>query len=371
MKKKIHYLIFIILLLFIFFSLSSSHGLAFVSNRPIKIGLLLPLTGKTAEFGVVAQKAIILAKEELKRKGIKIELITEDHQCDNKTAVAAAQKLITLNKVKVVISATCSGTVVAAAPIFTQHKVFLFATVVTAKNISGISPYVYRVFASDLTQVEALAQYITKEKIRKAAVIQEKTEYTQSLIDGLVRKARSTKFDIEAFNPKEADYRTALLKLQNKNPEAIFINTQSPITAGLILKQLKELNLLSGRRILLNDLLLNSSDFIKNNALDLEGAVGATFMIPDTPKLKVFKNKWQRRFGENLTKPNVAAVVYDTVNVVTQLGNGFYSPTKIRNKLKGLKYQGVSGLVSFDANNDLIASTTLLEIKNGRAVIKK
>ena len=66
----------------------------------LKFGVMAPLTGDAAAYGLSVQKGIDLAKKNL---GLDVELIYEDSRCDAKEAVTAINKLISLDGVQAVI----------------------------------------------------------------------------------------------------------------------------------------------------------------------------------------------------------------------------------------------------------------------------
>src|SRR3989344_6415480 len=82
-------------------------------NGSYKIGVMLALTGDAATYGLPEQQAIKIAADEINSKGgingKKIEIIYEDGKCNPKDGNAAAQKLINVDKVKVIIGGSCSG----------------------------------------------------------------------------------------------------------------------------------------------------------------------------------------------------------------------------------------------------------------------
>src|SRR6185436_16198983 len=81
-------------------TLGAAHPLLFAqgSNETIKIGILIPLTGATSQFGATMSKAAQIAADEINAaggvNGRKIEVVTEDDQRNPEAAVRAARKLI-------------------------------------------------------------------------------------------------------------------------------------------------------------------------------------------------------------------------------------------------------------------------------------
>ena len=74
------------------------------TRGPIKVGVILPLTGEVGYIGQEIQKGIELAKDEA---GIAVNLIYEDEKCQGKEGVTAFQKLINVDKVDALLGPVC------------------------------------------------------------------------------------------------------------------------------------------------------------------------------------------------------------------------------------------------------------------------
>jgi branched-chain amino acid transport system substrate-binding protein len=69
---------------------------------PIKIGIIIPLTGDKAKFGEFQKNSFLMALNEINKAGIKgqkIELLIEDDTGKPDVARAAAEKLLTKDNV--------------------------------------------------------------------------------------------------------------------------------------------------------------------------------------------------------------------------------------------------------------------------------
>lgn len=93
----------------------------------LKIGVILPITGKTASIGEASNKLMEMAREDLEADypNSNIEIIVEDGAGDAKTSVAAAQKLVEVDKVSALYVMLTSPTL-ATLPI-AQKKGIIFA----------------------------------------------------------------------------------------------------------------------------------------------------------------------------------------------------------------------------------------------------
>ena len=76
---------------------------------PIRIGLILPLTGPSADFGNLFKESAVAAAEDLNNGGKlnrRVELVFEDTGGDPKNAVTAMQKMINVEGIKLFSSIT-------------------------------------------------------------------------------------------------------------------------------------------------------------------------------------------------------------------------------------------------------------------------
>jgi branched-chain amino acid transport system substrate-binding protein len=86
------------------------------SQEPIRIGINLPLTGAVAKFGVMDYNSVIMAFEDLGLKkidGREIVFVSEDNRGDPPTAKSAEEKLISKDKVDLIIGGYTSAETVA------------------------------------------------------------------------------------------------------------------------------------------------------------------------------------------------------------------------------------------------------------------
>ena len=129
----------------------------------IKLGVTIPLTGDLASFGTGEKDAMEIAAQEINSaggiNGKKLELVIEDTKCDAKEGISAANKLINIEKVSVIVGEVCSGSVLAMAPITEQSKTILFATAASSPKITNAGDYVFRDYPSDAYQGKFAAEY--------------------------------------------------------------------------------------------------------------------------------------------------------------------------------------------------------------------
>lgn len=218
-----------------------------VSKQPeeqgvIKIGAILPLTGDSAFMGQSAQKAILLAKEQMPGgKRYNYELIFEDGESDAVTAVSALNKLINIDKVDAIISFTSTqGNPI--SPITQQNKIIHFCVASDANVAKGEFNFIH--WTPPESEAEKFVEEMQTRNLRKMALIAVQDPgliETWKISKEKLQKAGIEITNEEWFIPGTRDFRTIILKIQKSNPEIIDIGAWSP-ELEILAKQIKELN---------------------------------------------------------------------------------------------------------------------------------
>ena len=84
---------------------------------PVKIGMLLPLSGGLQSFGEQVRDGALIANAEAEDAGWSIDVVYGDTQCNYQQAITAANELIVNQGVDYVIGAVCSSTSIASSEI--------------------------------------------------------------------------------------------------------------------------------------------------------------------------------------------------------------------------------------------------------------
>ena len=141
-----------------------------VANRgtgAIKIGFIGPLTGDAASYGKPISNAVRMAVDVINQSdginGRPIEVIYENGGCNKEDALRATQKLVYIDKVRMIIGGICSGETLAVLPIAEKEKIILLSPSSSSPELTGAGEYFFRNTPSDLKSGEKLAQLITEK----------------------------------------------------------------------------------------------------------------------------------------------------------------------------------------------------------------
>ncbi len=341
-------------------------------SNTIKIGFIGPLTGDAASYGESESRAVQIAFDEINAaggvSGKQLSLVSEDGKCDPQAGGTAAQKLVNIDGVKVIIGGACSGETLAAAAITQPAKVILISPSASSPKVTTAGDFVFRTYPSDALAGKIAAKYATDSlKAKKAALLTELTDYAQGL-----REVYKTAFTAaggeivadETYTTGDADFRTQILKIKGQKPDIIYIVPQSPTPGLAILKQLKE----NGVKVpLVTAEVLLDRQVVKENTALLEGLIGVEAGVDwqGNPKAKAFHDAHMAKF--NVEPGTFAANAYDAVYLIKEAIEAHGLDTaKIRDWLYGVKnWQGAVGTLTMDSNGDPIMGENVRKIVKG------
>lgn len=342
MRKSLVAVVLVVLLL------SSVQVLA---ADPIKIGVIVDLSGSTALWGQSQARGVEMAIAEYNEAGgllgRPLEVKVYDFKMDVQEGITAYQRLVNQDKVSVVIGAPVSNLNLALAPITEQLKVPIVGEASDARTTSKTptQPWPY-MFASQLTCVdygEAAASYAIYELgATKLAVINNKgNAWADEIAESFVAYAKEHGAEIvarEAFNWGDTDFRSQLSNIQRRQPDAILVPEYLQ-EASQITRQAREMgidvvilgpNSFTPPMVGLVGSAANNVYFVNNVAFDL-------------PAVKEFTEAYVRNYGID---PTVNAFFgYDNTVIALEAIRSANSanPQDIRDALE--KTENVQGLI--------------------------
>lgn len=246
--KKIITGIIVIILIVVGISYFSKNFNQTANKKPIKVGVILPLSGDLAFLGEQIKKGIDLAIEEYKGKGINVEVIYEDDQSlSPSVAVNAANKLLNIDKIDVGLTMLVEESR-PIAPIFNKKEVPLLVLWDSNKLIQQSGQYIFSNGFSTELAGETMANFAYNELNLKTVAI---VGHIDPWAD-IITKSFKDKFEImggkvvydEQFNTETKDYRTAILKIKQLDSDAIYF-PMIPMNSVNFLTQSKQLGLRS------------------------------------------------------------------------------------------------------------------------------
>src|SRR5215813_3224947 len=204
----------------------------------INIGVVVPLSGANAQFGVNSRNGIELVADEINAaggikalSGAKINLVVSDSTSNPTTASTIARRLITQNEVTAILGAFASSLTLAISEVTAQADIpFLtmaFADEITGRGLESVFQVTPKASVTGRAQVNytlAIAE-AAGSKIEKIAIMYEDTAYGIAQSRGLRRAAKDANIEIvmdEAYPLGITDATPLIGKLHASRAQAAF-----------------------------------------------------------------------------------------------------------------------------------------------------
>lgn len=349
-------------------------------DKEIRIGVFQPVTGENGGGGfqeVLGARFAHSLKPEIKINGetYKIKLVEVDNKSDKTEAVVAAQNLVS-NKVSIVLGSYGSGVSIAAGPIFEEAQIPAVACSATNPQVTSGNDFYFRVCFLDPFQGKVMATYAIEGGAKKAAVItQLGDDYSSGLGNFFLKAFKDLGGEIvseEQFQTNQTDFKAILTNIKAQEPDVIFAPS-SIATAPLLIKQARELGIEA--KIMAGDTWENQT-IIDNAGEESEGVAVSTFFDENdtsTPLAGDFVKGFKAFINatpEYLTKNGgdgvaaVSALGYDSYLAAYAAIEAAQSTDSvaIRDALKGIEIEGVTGKIVFDDNGDAMKDMAYIKI---------
>ncbi len=345
------------------------------TSEEISIGVVLPLTGRLADsFGKPIQQGLELALNEINSAqphGVKLKFIIENGQSTVDGAVEAFNKLIHQDSVSVILGPATSSQAEITFPVAQENQVVAISPTSAARGLSAIGDYVFRVaLTTDVLTPSGIETTHAKLGYQRAATIYDETDLFSADGDAAVQEVLATKgievVATETFQGGDTDFTEQLTRIQNVNPDVIFVSCLAPDKPG-ILTQGHQLGIPAPFIVRT----LTAAD-VQAAGAAAEGAItfvgwGATV---ETPRNKAFVENYSAKFGIEPT--NYAARSYATLHILAEaIANAQATDAaSIRDALANIKsLDTILGPFSFNADGDAVYDAKVLTVKDGELVI--
>ena len=352
------------------------------ASDEIKVGVNIEMTGNQANYGNAGLEGIRLAIKEANEaggiNGKKITLVEADSKSEAAEAVNAATKLISDDKVQVILGPAVTANVIAESQVATDNKVPVIGFAATNPDVTvengQVKPFIFRSCFIDPQQGTVMAKFATKELKAKTAVmyIDSSSDYSKSL--GKVFKetfeaAGGKVLMEESFLAKDQDFKAALTKLKTANADVIFVPAYYE-EVGKIVKQARELGITCP--------MLGTDGWDDPKVADIAGVAAlnntffSTHYFSEDPGAKSFIDAFTKEYGH---APNVfAALGYDAGKLLVDALKRANStdPEAIRKAIEETKdLQVATAKITMDtATHNPIKDAIIIENKDGKYTFK-
>lgn len=322
----------------IFVALSApTHAVA----QPLNIGIILPLTGGYASVGRHMKNAAELSYRHLPAAvQQKLHISFEDDQLNAAQAVTAFTKLQQTSPLSAVVLMG-GQSVGSVLPLASSRGVLSFCITADSTLVLG-KPDAYQHWLSAGEQAAAVFSQLDKAPPKAIALVSTTQNAALTIMETFEREARRRGITIASkqdFDPKDTDFRTAIMRLKSAPPDAILAVLLAP-HFSLFTKQLRELGVTT-------PIYGSANAEIVSEVAAANGAMeGLIYAAPDLQPS--FLDEYQETYHSypEFSAPNV----YDIVQILGQaVANGAVTPATLRRYLAERRsFSGVMGTYAIE-----------------------
>lgn len=349
--------------------------------KVLKMGAILSLTGPNASIGKEGLFGVEYAFKQINAAGgvrigadtYTLQLVNIDDESKAERAVAAAERLITSEKVPVIFTTPASTSTLAVLPTLEKNKTIGMSFVASAPAV--VSPELSYSFRSTLTStmnINPSVDFLVKEKgVKTIAYLGRNDDWGRTSGKAIVSRAKSLGAQVvveEYFDTGSTDFSALLTKVRAANPDAVM--GAAFIEDGVsLIKQYREMRL---KPVFLSpSTIWSSPTFLKAAGKNAEGVYVATgSTTSDTPAIRSFSQQFEKSVGRPPLPFETTA--YDSVMVVLEgmKKAGSTDSTAVRDALRNVEYKGVLQDYKFAGTNQSEVVININEIKDGKVVMK-
>jgi branched-chain amino acid transport system substrate-binding protein len=316
----------------------------------VRLGFVNSITGPEAPIGENLTNGVSLALEDLKKKGIDVDLVKEDDAGKPEKSMAAFEKMATRDKVAGVVGPYSSKCANAVAKLAEKYKTPLLIPVASKEEITRQNlKWTFRLSATTNDYANILLDMVTHlGKPKTIAIIHENTDFGTSGAKSAKAYAARKGIKVlaeEAYAPGSPDYRSTLAKIKSQNPDLVFM-VSYVADAILLMRQSREIGL-TPQAFLGAGAGFSVAQFAKEKEIS-NNVFSSTQWTGDVnwTGAREFNSRYKARFGKEPTYHAATAYASMIIMAETAAKEGG-NQEKMRNELKTGKWNGIMGEVTF------------------------
>jgi len=324
-------------------------GLA--AAAPVKIGVINSMTGPEAPIGENLTNGIKLAEEDVRKKGIDLQIVWEDDTGKPQISMSAMEKLATRDGVGGVVGPYTSACANAVAKLAEKYKTPQVIPAAAKEDITRQGyKYVFRMNApADVYGAVIMDAVLGLGPAKSIAFLYENTDFgtstTKTAKEYAARKGLAVVAD-EGYSKGSPDYRSTLTKVKAASPDLVFM-VSYVADAILLMRQAREIGL-APKAFMGGGAGFTTVEFAREKEIS-NSVLSSTQWTDDVnwPGAKGFFDRYKARFGKEPTYH--AACAYESMRVLAETAAAAGGDRdKTRDGLKAGKWSGIMGDVKFE-----------------------
>jgi branched-chain amino acid transport system substrate-binding protein len=348
------------------------------SAQTVKIGMMLPFSGVSADLGDAQVKGVDLYVK-LHAKGLepyKLDIIKrEEGPPSGAIAKTVATELITIDKVKLITGVVGSPSAIAMAPVITQAKVPLVTSNAGTAWITNLSPYIVRFSFSMWHPAYPMGTFAAKSLGCKTAAMGYTNfppgkDSTDAFKTGFEQAGGKVIDSIPMGDPAQVpDFTPFFERVKDEKPDCFYVFIPSGSHASAVVKTYGDLGMRAA-----GIKLIGPMDVVPDSKLQDMGdvAIGTIVMGHyaadlDNQANREFTKAWHEAYGPNSYPDFMSATAWDTMDaifkVIKKLNGNLDDGQTVVDAFKGITIDGPRGTVMIDPQTrDIVEDERAMEV---------
>ncbi|MGI5921417.1 MAG: ABC transporter substrate-binding protein [Syntrophomonadaceae bacterium] len=344
------------------------------SSDVIKVGVYEPLTGTNAAGGQMTVEGIKLAnKLHPTVLGKKVELFIVDNKSEKQEAANAVERLVSKEKVNVIIGSYGSSLAMAGGPVAQDAQVPVIGCSPTNPAVTLGNDYYFRVCFIDPFQGTVMSNYATQTlKAKTAAIIQDvQQDYSVGLSNYFEKAFKKTNGDKSIvakvnYNTGDKDFSAQLTEVKAKNPDVIFAPGNF-LECGILVAKAREMGI---NVPMLGGDTWEAEEFLNQvkSYKDIYFSTHFTAEQPVTDVSSTFITEFKKAYPDKEVNA-FGALGFDAyllaLDAIERAGSA--DSNAIRDELAKTKnFKGATGIITLDANGDATKTAIIKKVMDGK-----
>jgi branched-chain amino acid transport system substrate-binding protein len=296
-----------------------------------------------------------------------LEIKFADDSGRGDVASRIAQDFVDSLRIVAVVGHVNSGAMVSAAHVYDKHLAAV-ATTATSPDLTGISPWAFRVISSDSANGLTIARFADRLGRKRAAVLYENNPYGRGLAENFRKSFRGQIISVDPIaEGANQNFEAFISWYKGQRPDVVFV-AGTDASGIAFLKEAR-------RQQFAADLVGGDGwQTLASESLAEGIYVSAPFSAQDRrPEVQAFVAAYKRKYNNAIPDGN-AALAYDATKLLaTAVERVGPDRHKIRDYLANLSspYSGVTGPIRFSPDGDPVGKGMVMtRVRQGALVVE-
>jgi branched-chain amino acid transport system substrate-binding protein len=345
------------------------------SNEPVKIGVILPLSGAgtfEGQLGIEGAKTVVdmINEDGGILGGRKIEIIEYDDKSSPEEGSSAARRAMEQDGVNAIVGNMFSPVALAMKEV-TRDKILHVAIAPQHPNVTKEGhKWLFRMNETTQMRGTNFSKFICENmKLKSVAILAINDDYGRNDAENFQKYFTDCGMEVKAvefFQKGDTDFTVQVTKLRGIGPEGVYVAANTISQGATIYKQLKQLGyrgtiIASGGNI--------SPKLVELSGQAIEGVFSTSPYVEDPNDALAVR--WREGYAKNFKNETsfVAALTAAGMEVVAKAMDKAGTATdydKIAQTIRDNEWETVIGPVRFDEQGQAYINSYIVQVKDGK-----